>query len=76
MRSLSLASAALAAFALASPVQAQDVSGCFVRTDSCKLEQQMVRKVLDEVKSRNAPPATVEACARELASLLPLVAYR
>ena len=31
MRSLSLASAALAAFALASPVQAQDVSGCFVR---------------------------------------------
>ena len=46
-----------------------DVSACFVRTDSFELEQQMVRKVLDEVKSRNAPPATVEACARELASL-------
>jgi len=47
-----------------------DVSACFVRTDSCELERQMVRKVLDEVKSRKAPPATVEACARELASLV------
>jgi len=32
-----------------------DVSGCFARRGSCELERRMVRKVLDEVKSRGAP---------------------
>lgn len=42
MRSLPLASAALAALALTSPLQAQDVSGCFVRGATLEEAQQRV----------------------------------
>lgn len=46
-----------------------DVGGCFARSDSNELERQMVRKVLDEVRSRGVEAQAAQAFDKEFASL-------